>query len=74
MYFDIQLRVHITMKVVSILLPFYIKAFGFNHILDKLEKAMKIHEDIHHENDGWHDYEEYSGVVYKRSNEFSQFQ
>ena len=62
------------MKVVIILLPFYIIAFGFNHILDKLEKAMKIHEDIHHENDGWHDYEEYSGVVYKRSNEFSKFQ
>ena len=58
------------MKMICIFLPFLTAGIGFNKILDRLDKAMKVHEGVHHANDGWHDYEEYSGVVYKRSTEF----
>ena len=58
------------MNFLCILLPFFTAGIGFKQILDRLDKAMKMHEGVHHANDGWHDYEEYSGVVYKRSTEF----
>ena len=58
------------MKIICIFLPFLTAGIGFNKILDRLDKAMKVHEGVHHAYDGWHDYEEYSGVVYKRSTEF----
>ena len=56
--------------MICIFLPFLTAGIGFNKILDRLDKAMKVHEGVHHANDGWHDYEEYAGVVYKRSTEF----
>ena len=55
------------MKLLCILLPCFTVGIGFNPILDRIFKAIKVHEGLHNENDGWHDYEEYSGVVYKRS-------
>ena len=58
------------MKMICILLPLFAAGIGFNKILDRLDKAMKVHEGVHHANDGWHDYEEYEGVVYKRSTEY----
>ena len=55
------------LKLLCIVLPWFTAGIGFNPILDRIFKAIKAHEGLHNKNDGWHDFEEYSWVVYKRS-------